>query len=56
MGFFGCYAGLIYNDFLSMPWNLFGSCFEKVEGTHNTEAKEDCVYPIGKFKTKLKEN
>lgn len=54
MGFFGCYAGLIYNDFLSMPWNLFGSCFEKVEGTHNTEAIEGCVYPIGKFKNKKK--
>lgn len=52
MGFFGFYSGLIYNDFLSMPLNLFGTCFEKVEGTNNTEAKEDCVYPIGKFKNK----
>jgi V-type H+-transporting ATPase subunit a len=47
MGFFGFYAGLIYNDFLSMPLNLFGSCFKPIEGTHYTETKDDCVYPLG---------
>lgn len=48
MGFFAFYCGLIYNDFLSMPWNLFGTCWKRVEeGSHETEAKEDCVYPIG---------
>lgn len=27
MGFFAFYAGLIYNDFLSLNLNLFGSCW-----------------------------
>ena len=29
MGFFGMYAGIMYNDFLSIPWDLFGSCYSK---------------------------
>lgn len=28
MGFFALYAGLIYNDFLSLNLNLFGSCYD----------------------------
>jgi V-type H+-transporting ATPase subunit a len=28
MGFFAFFCGLIYNDFLSIPWNLFGSCYK----------------------------
>ena len=27
MGFFATYCGLIYNDMMAMPLNLFGSCY-----------------------------
>lgn len=28
MGFFAAYCGLMYNDLMSLPLNLFGSCYE----------------------------
>ena len=31
MGFFACYCGLVYNDFLAIPWNLFGSCYTRTK-------------------------
>jgi len=31
MGWFAFYAGWMYNDFFSMPINVFGSCWEKDE-------------------------
>lgn len=48
MGFFATYCGFIYNDMMAMPLNLFGSCYENVEGSENKVLlKEDCVYPFG---------
>lgn len=34
IGFFACYNGLIYNDFLSMGLNLFGSCYTLNDGEY----------------------
>jgi V-type H+-transporting ATPase subunit a len=48
MGFFALYAGLIYNDFLSLNLNLFGSCYVIVPNKINALRKNDCVYPFGK--------
>jgi len=44
MGFFATYSGLIYNDFLSIPLDLFTSCYNFETGTKNSP---NCVYPIG---------
>lgn len=36
MGFFATYCGLVYNDFMSIPLNLFGSCYQ----TQDKKTKE----------------
>jgi V-type H+-transporting ATPase subunit a len=47
MGFFALYCGLIYNDFLSMSLNLFGSCWEEGGGKSALGKGEGCNYVFG---------
>jgi V-type H+-transporting ATPase subunit a len=47
MGFFAFYVGWIYNDFLSVPINLFGSCYKNDFYKEIAVRKEGCVYPFG---------
>jgi V-type H+-transporting ATPase subunit a len=44
MGFFAVFCGFMYNDFLSIPLNLFGSCYNLETGTRISPG---CVYPAG---------
>ncbi|CAD8150157.1 unnamed protein product [Paramecium octaurelia] len=46
MGFFALYNGFIYNDYLSISLNLFGSCYSPENEEWKRESK-DCVYPFG---------
>lgn len=51
MGLSAFYAGWMYNDFLSVPLGIFGTCYENDPNTHNPpmarRVSEDCVYPFG---------
>ena len=44
MAFFSVYCGLMYNDFMSIPMNLFQSCYNATTGIRNDP---NCVYPAG---------
>lgn len=45
MGFFSFYCGLIYNEFLSLSLNIFGTCYQVSNST--ATLREGCVYPVG---------
>jgi V-type H+-transporting ATPase subunit a len=51
MGFFAFYCGWMYNDFLSLPLGIFGSCYKETQNaigeTVIQRASKDCVYPVG---------
>lgn len=62
MGLFATFNGLIYNDFIAIPWWIFKSCYNLVEDkskhfvadhSHHhgppmkAEPIPDCVYPLG---------
>jgi V-type H+-transporting ATPase subunit a len=47
MGFFAFYAGWMYNDFLSIPLGIFGTCYDNSPDGNVATKREGCVYPFG---------
>lgn len=50
LGLFAFYNGWMYDDFLSMPLGIFGSCYKNVENDKKEVTvvrKGKCVYPFG---------
>lgn len=50
MGFFAFYCGWMYNDFVSLPLGIFGTCYHEVkinDVTHIERIDKNCVYPFG---------
>lgn len=48
MGMFATFNGFMYNDFASVPLEMFGSCFSNVDGSKtDTTWNLGCVYPVG---------
>lgn len=46
LGFFALYCGLVYNDFLAIPWSIFGSCYTWKNHTYERKSP-DCTVPFG---------
>ena len=46
MGFFATFNGWMYNDFLSIPLGIFGTCYVNIDKVAERKSA-DCVYPIG---------
>jgi V-type H+-transporting ATPase subunit a len=48
LGICGIYCGFMYNDFVSFPLNLFGSCYiDDPKNPGQKMQKPGCVYPFG---------
>lgn len=47
MSVFSFYAGLIYNDFSSLSFNLFGSCYLSTDQFISSNKRNNCVYSFG---------
>jgi len=51
-GFFAFYCGWMYNDFMAMPWNIFGTCYN-THDAHDVPSDgvpridSECIYPFG---------
>ena len=46
MGFFATYCGFMYNDFVSIPLNIWDSCYDYKTG-EKFKSNPHCVYPAG---------
>lgn len=46
LGFFSTFCGLIYNDFMSLPVEIWDSCYIETGGEY-LHHKKNCVYPFG---------
>ena len=48
MGFCAFYCGWIYNDFVSISFDMFGSCYKLVDDEMVLKnPQKHCTYPIG---------
>ncbi len=45
-GFFAFYCGLIYNDFMSLTFNIFGTCYS-AQADGSVDKDIDCTYAVG---------
>ena len=45
-GFFAFYCGLIYNDFMAIPLNIFGTCYKRLPDDSKF-VQNDCTYSFG---------
>jgi len=47
MGMSAFYCGWMYNDFLSVPLGVFGTCYTATEGSLTAHKIDGCTYPFG---------